>query len=81
MKYKAEGRPITALEVQLALDRFRASQKYVYKLPEGTEDKRALEATINLAYDFLADIMREHGIDNIEDMISFELGYTNKWKD
>ena len=81
MEFKAEGRPITALEAQLALDRFRASQRYIKELPEGSEEREALEATINLAFDFIADIMREHGIETLEDMEDFEFGYTTKWRD
>ena len=81
MDYKAEGQPITALEAQLALDRFRASQRYIEELPEGSEEREALEATINLAFDFICEIMNEHGIETYEDMIAFELGYTTKWRD
>lgn len=81
MEFKAEGRPITALDVQLDIDRFRASQRYIKELPEGSEEREALEATINLAFDFICEIMNEHGIETYEDMIAFELGYTTKWRD
>ena len=80
MKYEEEGRPTTALETQLALDRFRTSQRYIHKLPKRSEERKALEATVLLAYNYLAEVLREHGIDNIEDMISFELGNTTKWR-
>lgn len=80
MKYEEEGRPTTALEVQLALDRFRTSQRYIHKLPKSSEERKALEATIDLAFKYLAQILTEHGIDTIEDMIFFELGNTSKWR-
>ena len=81
MEFKAEGRPITALDVQLDIDRFRASQRYIKELPEGSEEREALEATINLAFDFICEIINEHGIETYEDMIAFELGYITKWRD
>lgn len=81
MKYEEEGRPTTSLEVQLALDRFRASQKYIFTLPKSSSERKALEATVLLAYNYLAQILQEHGIDTIEDMIYFELGNTTKWRD
>jgi len=80
MKYEEENKPTTALEVQLALDRFRTSQRYIYKLPKRSEERKALEATALLAYNYLVQILIEHGIDSIEDMISFELGNTTKWR-
>ena len=80
MKYEEEGRPTTALEVQLALDRFRTSQRYIFKLPKRSEERKALEATVLLAYNYLAQILEEHGIDTIEDMIAFELGNNSKWR-
>lgn len=80
MKYEEEDRPTTVLEVQLALDRFRTSQKYIFNLPKRSEERKALEPTILLAYKYLAQILQEHGIDTIEDMIAFELGNITKWR-
>lgn len=80
MKYEEEGRPTTALEVQRALDRFRECQRYVFKLPKRSEERRALEPTINLAYYYLQEIMEANGIEEPEDMLAFELGNISKWK-
>ncbi len=80
MEYRATEKPETALQVQRALDRFRECQRYVFKLPKRSEERRALEPTINLAYYYLQEIMEANGIEEPEDMLAFELGNISKWK-
>lgn len=78
-EYYVEQIEITPEEIQEELQSLRRVQALIKTFPEG-QTKKDLEKISNLASDFICEILYEHGIEDFEDMVSFENGDFKGWR-